>query len=388
MTEMVHGTLPAHVGEPVLSRWWRTVDRWTIACVFLLIALGFVMVLAASQPLAMRNDQSPFYYFQRHVFFVALSVGIMFALSLCEPATLRRLSVIGLLGGVMVLAALPFIGTDFGKGAVRWISLGFTSVQPSEFVKPVLMVVAAWLLAASDDLHAPPGKAMSAGLVILVVSLLVIQPDFGQSALICAAWGVMYFVSGASMKVILALVGAVVSFGFVAYESSEHFRRRIVGFLASEVDERSQIGYATSAIQEGGFFGMGVGEGQVKWQLPDAHTDFVIAVAAEEFGFIMVAAIIALYAIIALRALSRLTRERDAFVRLAGVGLISILAMQSIINMGVAVRLFPAKGMTLPFISQGGSSLLATGILIGMLLALTRTRPQGQITQAMRHGLR
>lgn len=386
MTEMVHGTMPAHVGEPVLSRWWRTVDRWTIACVFLLIALGFLMVLAASQPLALDNNVSPFFYFQRHVVFVTLSLGVMLTLSLCEPVTLRRLSVFGLIAGILVLAALPFVGTDFGKGATRWISLGFTSIQPSEFVKPVLIVVAGWLLAAGQDLHAPPGRAMSAGLVILVVSLLVIQPDFGQSALIIAAWGAMYFVSGASMAVILGIAGSVVVSGMIAYESSEHFQRRILGFLTAEVDERSQIGYAMSAIQEGGFFGMGVGEGQVKWQLPDAHTDFVIAVAAEEFGFVMVAAIIALYAVICLRALSRLTRERDPFVRIAGVGLVSLIAMQSMINMGVAVRLFPAKGMTLPFISQGGSSLLATGVLMGMLLALTRSRPQGQIRHLMRSG--
>lgn len=230
---------------------------------------------------------------------------------------------------------------------------------------------------------------MSLALTGFAVGLLVIQPDFGQSALILFAWGVMYFVSGASMVVILTLAGVVAVGGVLAYSGSEHFARRIDGFLAAEVDARSQLGYAASAIQEGGLFGMGVGEGQVKWQLPDAHTDFIIAVAAEEYGFLLVAAIIALYATICLRALSRLARERDAFARIAGTGLVALVSIQAMINMGVAVRLLPAKGMTLPFVSYGGSSLIATGLLMGMLLALTRSRPQGEIGTILRSsGLR
>jgi cell division protein FtsW len=172
--------------------------------------------------------------------------------------------------------------------------------------------------------------------------------------------------------------------GFVAYGASEHFARRINGFLASDVDPRSQIGYATNAIQEGGFFGVGVGEGQVKWTLPDAHTDFIIAVAAEEYGLILVLVIIALYAAITVRSLYRLTRERDLFIRLAGTGLACIFGVQAMINIGVAVRLLPAKGMTLPFVSYGGSSVIAAGITVGMLLALTRARPQGHMGDIFR----
>ena len=385
MTEMVHGILPAATGEPVLSRWWRTVDRLTIACILLLVVVGLVMVLAASQPLAARHDLSPFFYFERHIRFVALGMVAMFALSLLEPQAIRRLSVVLLIGGILVLAALPFVGTSHGKGAVRWISLGSTSLQPSEFVKPVLIVVCGWLLAASQDLLAPPGRLLSAGLAAIVIGLLVIQPDMGQTALTMAAWGLMFFVSGASMLIVVVLAGLGLGIGVIAYFSLEYFRERVAIFLSPEIDERSQVGYAMSAIQEGGFFGMGVGEGQVKWQLPDAHTDFVIAVVAEEYGFAMVAAILALFAVICLRALWRLMRERDPFVRLAGVGLVSLFALQSMVNVGVAARLLPPTGMTLPLISQGGSSMLATGILLGMLLALTRTRPQGHLNDLMRN---
>ncbi|WP_127110582.1 FtsW/RodA/SpoVE family cell cycle protein [Pararhodobacter zhoushanensis] len=383
MTEMVHGSMPAHVGEPVLSRWWRTVDRWTISSVLLLVAVGLLLALASSPPLAARNHLPPFHYFERHAIYAGLSVTVMLFVSMRNPETIRRWGVLGFGLGFATLLALPVIGTDFGKGAVRWLSLGFTSVQPSEFVKPCLAVTAAWLLAAGQDLNGPPGRLLSLGVVLTTVGLLVIQPDFGQSVLVLFGWGAMYFVSGASIVIILGLAAAAVSGGFVAYMFSEHFARRIDAFLSSELDARSQLGYATSAIQEGGLFGLGVGEGQVKWQLPDAHTDFVIAVAAEEYGFMMVLIIITLYAVICLRALSRLTRERDPFIRLAGTGLVAMISAQAMINMGVAVRLLPAKGMTLPFVSQGGSSLLAMGLMVGMLLALTRTRPQGEIGDLM-----
>jgi cell division protein FtsW len=195
--------------------------------------------------------------------------------------------------------------------------------------------------------------------------------------LVLFGWGVIYFVAGAPMTLIGTVIGLVVAAGFFAYESSEHFARRIDGYLAAEIDPRTQIGYATNAIQEGGFFGVGVGEGQVKWSLPDAHTDFIIAVAAEEYGLVLVLVIIALYATVVVRSLFRLMKERDPFIRLAGTGLACIFGVQAMINMGVAVRLLPAKGMTLPFVSYGGSSVIAAGITVGALLAMTRQRPQG-----------
>jgi cell division protein FtsW len=217
----------------------------------------------------------------------------------------------------------------------------------------------------------------------MIVLMLALQPDFGQAALILFAWGVMYFVAGAPMLLLIVLAGLVVFGGTIAYSYSEHFARRIDGFLSPDLDPNTQLGYATNAIREGGFFGVGVGEGQVKWSLPDAHTDFIIAVAAEEYGLICVLVIIALYAVIVVRSLLRLMKERDVFIRLAGTGLVCIFGVQAMINMGVAVRLLPAKGMTLPFVSYGGSSLIAGGIAVGMLLAFTRSRPQGEMADIL-----
>jgi len=303
---------------------------------------------------------------------------VMLVFSMLSPVMLRRLGVLGFMVSLAAMCALPFIGTDFDKGAVRWISLGFASVQPSEFLKPGFAVLAAWLLAAQEP-GGPPGKTISFAVTLVVVALLALQPDFGQAALFLFGWGVIYFAAGAPMLLILILGGLVLVAGFGAYNSSEHFARRIDGFLHPEIDPLTQLGYATNAIREGGFFGVGVGEGQVKWSLPDAHTDFIIAVAAEEYGLIMVLVIIGLYTTIVVRSLLRLMKERDSFIRLAGTGLACIFAVQAMINLGVAVRLLPAKGMTLPFVSYGGSSLIAGGIMVGMLLALTRTRMQGEI---------
>ncbi len=388
MTEMVYGSMPNRVAEPVLPRWWRTIDKWSLTAILVLFGIGLLLGLAASVPLAERNGLDPYHYVQRQAVFGGLGLLTMFAVSMMSPDMVRRLGVMGFAVFFTALALLPFLGTDFGKGAVRWFSLGFVSFQPSEFLKPGFIIVSAWLVAASSDLNGPPGRALSFGLAVTVVMFLALQPDFGQAMLVLFGWGVIYFVSGAPMVLIVTILGLTGAGGFVAYNSSEHFARRINGFLASDVDPRSQIGYATNAIQEGGFFGVGVGEGQVKWTLPDAHTDFIIAVAAEEYGLVLVLVIIALYATITVRSLYRLTRERDPFTRLAGTGLACIFGVQAMINMGVAVRLLPAKGMTLPFVSYGGSSVIAAGITVGMLLAMTRSRPQSQMSDIFARGRR
>jgi len=379
MTEMVYGTVPVRAGEPILPRWWRTVDKLTMSCILILFGIGLLLGLAASPPLASKNGFQPFHYVERQAIFGGLALSVMLLTSMMSPQLVRRLGVLGFFGAFVALALLPALGTDFGKGAVRWYSLGFASVQPSEFLKPGFVILAAWLMAASQEINGPPGKMFSFGIAIVIVGFLAMQPDFGQAALILFAWGVMYFVAGAPILLLVGMAGMVVMGGTFAYHNSEHFARRIDGFLSPDLDPRTQLGYATNAISEGGFFGVGVGEGQVKWSLPDAHTDFIIAVAAEEYGLILVLAIIALYAVIVVRSLFRLMRERDPFIRLAGTGLACIFGVQALINMGVAVRLLPAKGMTLPFVSYGGSSLIAGGILAGMLLAMSRTRPQGEI---------
>ena len=379
MTEMVYGAAPARPGEPIIPHWWRTIDRWSLAAIFGLFLAGMLLGLAASPPLAVRNGLDPFYYVTRQAAFGVLALGAMLVVSMLPPTTLRRLGVLAFLGSFVAVALLPALGTDFGKGAVRWYSLGFVSVQPSEFLKPTFAIFAAWLMAASYEVGGPPGRAMSFVVAVSLTAMLALQPDFGQAGLIIATWGLMYFAAGAPVFLLGGVGGGVIAAGWFAYHNSEHVARRIDGFLASEVDPRTQIGYATNAIQEGGFLGVGPGNGQVKWILPDAHTDFIIAVAAEEFGLILCVVIMALYATIVVRSLLRLVRERDPFIRLAGAGLAALLGMQAMINMGVAVRLLPAKGMTLPLISYGGSSLIAAGLGLGVLLAMTRKRPQHDI---------
>ena len=384
MTEMVYGTVPVRDGEPILPKWWRTVDRWSMSCVLILFGIGLLLGLAASPPLASRNGFEPFHYVERQAVWGGLALTAMLITSMMSPNIVRRLAVLGFIAAFVALAFLPLFGTDFGKGAVRWYSLGFASIQPSEFLKPGFVVLAAWMISASQDLNGPPGKMWSFTLAVIIVAFLALQPDFGQAALVLFSWGVMWFVAGAPMILLIGMAALVLAIGTLAYNSSDHFARRIDGFLSPDVDPTTQLGYATNAIREGGFFGVGVGEGQVKQSLPDAHTDFIIAVAAEEYGLILVLVVIALYATVVLRSLIRLMRERDPFIRLAGTGLVCMFGIQAMINMGVAVRLLPAKGMTLPFVSYGGSSLIAGGIAVGMLLAFTRTRPQGEIGDILR----
>ena len=379
MTEMAYGSVGAVEGEAVLSRWWRTLDKSVLTAILILFSIGLLLGLASSPPLAEKNGLAPFHYVYRQAIFGSLALFVMLVFSMLPSRVIRRLGVIGFLLCFIALCLLPFFGTDFGKGAVRWYGLGFASVQPSEFLKPGFIVTVAWLISANGQINGPPGRLWSFIITMLVVALLIIQPDFGQACLILFGWGIIYFVAGASFILLAALALMVLVAGSMAYSYSEHFAKRIDGFLSPDIDPRTQLGYATNAIQEGGFFGVGVGEGQVKWSLPDAHTDFIISVAAEEYGLFLVVLIILLFTWIVLTSLIRLLKERDAFNRLAGSGLVAMFGIQAIINVGVAVRLLPAKGMTLPFVSYGGSSIIAMGITVGMLLALTRVRPQKDI---------
>ena len=384
MTQMAYGAVAPRAGDPVLPRWWRTVDRTSLGCVLGLFGIGLLLGLAASPPLAQRNGLPPFHYVERQAVFGGVALVVMLVVSAMGPRGVRRLAALGFVAALGAVAALPVAGTDFGKGAVRWYSLGFGSVQPSEFLKPAFVVTSAWLMAAAAERDGPPGRAISFALAALIAGLLAMQPDFGQAALVLFAWGVMWFVSGAPVLLLLGMAGAVIGAGVLAYGASEHFARRIDGYLAAEIDPTTQLGRAAGAIREGGILGAGPGEGRIKWSLPDAHTDFVIAVAAEEYGLVLVLVILALYATVVIRSLWRLARERCAFARLAGTGLACAFGVQAIINMGVAVRLLPAKGMTLPFVSYGGSSLIAGGLALGALLAMTRTRAQGEMGDLLR----
>lgn len=384
MTAMVYGSVPVQPGEPILPKWWRTVDRWAMAAILTLFAIGILLGFAASPPLAEKTGYAPFYYVTKQAIFGSMALIAMIVTSMMSPLLVRRLGVLGFFCAFVAVALLPFFGTDFGKGATRWYSLGFTSIQPSEFLKPGFIIFTAWLMSASSEIFGPPGKRISLIFAAILVGLLIAQPDFGQATLILATWGIMYFVAGAPILVLVGLAGITVLGGTLAYSMSDHFARRIDGFLNADLDPTTQIGFAANAIQEGGFFGVGVGGGTVKWSLPDAHTDFVIAVAAEEYGLVLVLLVILLFMFVTVRSMFRLIRERDPFARLAGTGLAALFGLQAMINLGVAARLLPAKGMTLPFVSYGGSSILAAGIALGMLLAFTRTRPQGEMHDVLR----
>ncbi|WP_424927213.1 FtsW/RodA/SpoVE family cell cycle protein [Amaricoccus tamworthensis] len=383
MTDMVHGLVPDEPEEAIFSAWWRTVDRWSLAAILALFLIGLLLGMAASPSLAARNGLDGFHYVTRQVIFGIAALLGMVTLSMMSPTRLRRIAVLGFAVAVVAVVLLPVFGTDFGKGATRWYSLKVISVQPSEFLKPTFAVFAAWVMAASFDINGPPGRLISFVFAVALMLILAAQPDFGQAGLIISTWILMYFVAGAPIKVLGTVGAGIIAFGWFAYNNSAHVAYRINGFLTDEVDPRSQIGYATNAIHEGGFLGVGIGNGSVKKVLPDAHTDFIIAVAAEEFGLILCVVILGLYGVIVVRSLFRLVVERDMFIRLAGTGLAVLLGMQALINVGVAVRLLPAKGMTLPLISYGGSSLIAAGFGLGILLAMTRTRPQNEFDEIL-----
>ena len=376
MTEVSFRDVAAGRSEhSVVGDWWHTVDRWTLGALLVLFVLGLVLGLAASPPLAQRNDLWTYHYVLRQAIFVVMALGLIATISMFSVTMIRRLGVVLFVGALVATMALPWLGTDFGKGAVRWYSLGFIGLQPSEFLKPGFVLVSAWLMAGSFERFGPPGRTLSGLAAIGIAGMLAMQPDFGQAVLVLAVWLTMVFVSGAPMPMLLVLGGLIGASGAFAYFNSSHFAGRINAYLAAEVDPNTQLAYAQSAIREGGLFGVGAAQGSVKWTLPDAHTDFIIAVAAEEFGLILTLVIIGLYLFITVRALGRLMEERDPFIRLGGAGLAVLFGLQAFVNMAVAIRLLPAKGMTLPFISYGGSSMLAAAIAMGVLLALTRTRP-------------
>jgi cell division protein FtsW len=377
MTELTFRAVAAgRIEHSVVGDWWHTVDRWALGAVLVLFALGLVMGLAASPPLAYKNDLWTYHYVARQAVFMVMALGLIAMISMFPITLIRRMGAVLLLGALVATMALPWFGTDFGKGATRWYSLGFFSLQPSEFLKPGFVLVSAWLMAGSFERFGPPGRTLSGLAAVSIAAMLALQPDFGQAVLVLAVWVTMVFVSGAPILILLILGGLIGASGAFAYFNSSHFAGRINAYLAAEVDPNTQLAYAQAAIREGGLFGVGAAQGSVKWTLPDAHTDFIIAVAAEEFGLILTLIIIGLYLFITVRALGRLMEERDPFIRLGGTGLAVLFGLQAFVNMAVAIRLLPAKGMTLPFISYGGSSMLAAAIAMGTLLALTRTRPR------------
>jgi cell division protein FtsW len=360
------------------GEWWWTVDQLTLAAVGALLLAGIVLSLAASPPVAGRLGLEPFYFVNRHIFFLLPSITLMLAMSFLSPRQIRRISLVVFTLSLVLVAATPFFGAEI-KGARRWLVIAGLNIQPSEFLKPAFVIIVAWLFGESARRPEMPANAMALGLLVLVVALLVLQPDFGQTMLVLLVWGALFFMAG--MRVVwvlgLAMTAAVGLTG--AYYTVPHVARRIQRFLNPASGDTFNIDIATESFMRGGWFGQGPGEGTVKRLLPESHTDFVFAVAAEEFGVALCLVLVALFAFIVIRALLRALRNDDPFSRFAAAGLAMLFGLQSAINLSVNLHLIPAKGMTLPFISYGGSSMISLAYAMGMLLALTREQPRAAL---------
>ncbi len=359
----------------VLSEWWWTVDRALLGALFALMVIGIILCLAASPAVAARlNIPDAFHFVNRQVLFLIPAVMVMIGTSFLSPRTIRRVCVVVFGLFFVLLLATLVVGPEV-KGARRWLTVAGITVQPSEFIKPAFVILAAWLFAESSRRPEMPSQLMAIGLLGMVLGPLVKQPDFGQSLLITLVWASLFFLAGLRWIWMIGLVGVGAGGGFIAYMTVSHVQKRINRFLNPDSGDTYQVDAALNSFRNGGWFGTGPGEGTIKRMLPDAHTDFVFAVAGEEFGTILCLMILALFAFIILRALSRAMHESDPFARFAVTGLAMLFGLQASINMAVNVHIAPAKGMTLPFISYGGSSLISLAFGMGMLIALSRRRP-------------
>ncbi|SIT59493.1 Lipid II flippase FtsW [Mesorhizobium prunaredense] len=366
--------MQSRLDKSPVATWWWTIDRWFLAAFLSLMGLGIVLSFAASPAVAQRIGLDSFHFATRQIIFTIPALGVMLAVSFLESRQIRRMALAMLCITLVLMVAVLYIGVEV-KGARRWVSLAGVSLQPSEFLKPAFVVICAWLFAEHKRQPDIPGNLFAMLLLALVISLLVAQPDFGQTMLVLGTWGVMFFMAGLPWLWIIALGAAGVGGVFAAYTVFPHVAGRIDRFMTGEGDT-FQVDMGRDALINGGWFGVGPGEGTVKRVIPDSHADFVYSVAGEEFGLIMCFFIMTIFAFIVLRGLGTALKEQDDFTRYAVGGLVTVFGLQSVINMAVNLQLMPAKGMTLPFISYGGSSQIAIAISMGMVLALTRRRPE------------
>ncbi|MBZ9732558.1 putative lipid II flippase FtsW [Mesorhizobium sp. CA18] len=366
--------MQSRLDKSPVATWWWTIDRWFLAAFLSLMGLGIVLSFAASPAVAERIGLDSFHFATRQIIFTIPALIVMLAVSFLEARQIRRMSLVMICIMLVLMVAVLYIGVEV-KGARRWVSLAGLSIQPSEFLKPAFVIICAWLFAEHRRQPDIPGNLFAMLLLALVISLLVAQPDLGQTMLVLGTWGVMFFMAGLPWFWIVALGAAGVGGVFAAYTVFPHVAARIDKFMTGEGDT-FQVDMGREALINGGWFGVGPGEGTVKRVIPDSHADFVFSVAGEEFGLIMCFFIMSIFAFIVLRGLSIALKEQDDFTRYAVGGLVTVFGLQSAINMCVNLQLMPAKGMTLPFISYGGSSQIAIAVSMGMVLALTRKRPE------------
>ncbi len=366
-----------------LSEWWWTVDRMLVGAILTLMLIGIVLLLAASPPVAIRLGIDPFHFVHKQVVFLIPAVGVMLSTSLLSPRQVRRLALAIFLISLVLVAATLAIGPEI-KGARRWLSLLGVSIQPSEFMKPAFVVLAAWAFSESGRRPEMPATMLAFAMLIVTIPLLIMQPDFGQTVLLAVTWGALFFLAGLRWIWTLGFSGVAFAGVFAASKLIPHVKSRIDRFFDRSGDT-FQIDTSVESFMRGGWFGKGPGEGTVKRILPDGHTDFIYAVAGEEFGLILCLIILALFSFIVVRALRHAMREQDPFTRLAISGIAILFGLQSSIAMAVSLYLMPSKGMTLPFVSYGGSSLISLALGMGMLIALTRRRPQARSNAEAEH---
>jgi cell division protein FtsW len=364
--------LLSRTDRSLIANWWWTVDRWSLAAILSLIVAGLFLSLAASPAVAARIGLEPFYFVYRQLSFVAPSLIAIVGISLFTPRDVRRFALVLYFVSLALMIAALVVGPEI-KGAHRWLIYGPFSVQPSEFAKPAFVVLAAAALAESNRTPGFPGALIAGFLYAGLAGLLVLQPDFGQTMLLTAVCILLFFLAGLKWQWLALFAGAGAAGGVGSYFFAPHVASRIDRFFQGEGDT-FQVDSALNAFTQGSFFGVGPGEGSVKFVIPDAHADFIFAVAGEEFGLIACTVLLLLFGVIIVRTLRHAVDERDHFVQLAASGLVVMFGLQAVINIAVSLSLIPAKGMTLPFVSYGGSSMLALAVTVGMLLALTRRR--------------
>ena len=352
---------------------FRGLDKGILNSIFILILFGICLTLAASPAVAERNRYGTFHFIYRQFLFLGPAVGTMLGIALLSVKQIRRVALVLLVVSLILMVYVLLFGYEI-KGATRWMNFGPIGLQPSEFVKPAFAVVCAWLLASGKLIKKFPGYWLAIGLYGIVALLLFRQPDIGMLLTVSAIFAVQLFLSGIPWALVLGAGGFFVALVPLAYFNLEHVRLRIDRFLSPEMEKGYQVEKSLETLHNAGWFGKGPGEGVVKFQLPDAHTDFILAVSAEEFGFVLTALLIGVFAFLVLRGFWMIRKENNYFCQIAVAGLLTQIAFQVIVNMGSTLNLLPTKGMTLPFISYGGSSLVSVGIAFGFILGLIHSR--------------
>lgn len=362
--------------QSLFAEWWRTIDKGLIAVALMLLSAGLVLSMAAGPAAASRlGEPDPFYFVYRQATFATLAAALMIVVSLLDPKWARRACAALFVVCFLLMAAVLVFGHE-AKGAQRWLRFGGATIQPSEFIKPAIMVLSAWLLAQREHFHGAPWAAVAFACYASTVGLLLLQPDVGQAVLLTAGFITVFFVAGLPWVWAASFLVGGMAIAAGLYVLLPHVRQRINSWLSPTEYDTYQIDKAREAIERGGLWGVGPGEGSVKRVLPDAHTDFVFSVAGEEFGLALCTMLVLLFAVITVKGVMSASRNPDAYQRAAGVGLYTMFGLQAAINMSVNLSLIPPKGMTLPLVSSGGSSLLGTALTLGLALALTRERPE------------